>query len=292
MCRTVGGLLVLGLGLSAPAAEHPAREGPGTPAEQYKALLKAQELASSPGRVLTDEERMVFIGETYKRWNEIASRFVELAERYPKDPVAVDALIRAVWYVNSTPWPVELVGEDDARARAFALLLRDHIRSDQFGPLCERVSGGFCKEYETFLRGPGTEPLPGSPAQACLALAHYLANRSQRLELIRDQPELAREFGDLFGREYLAGLLRQDRDQASVEAETLFEQAARDFGDVKPPGGGSTIGERAEAGLFEIRHLVVGKMAPRIEGEDQDGRRFQLSDYRGKVVLIDFWSEY
>jgi peroxiredoxin len=33
-------------------------------------------------------------------------------------------------------------------------------------------------------------------------------------------------------------------------------------------------------------------VAPDIEGEDQDGVRFKLSDYRGKVVLLDFWSEY
>jgi hypothetical protein len=104
-------------------------------------------------------------------------------------------------------------------------------------------------------------------------------------------PGLAREFGDLFGREYLAGLQRQDRGKATGEAEALFERAARDYGKVKLPGGG-TVGEMAEAGLFEIRHLVAGKQAPEIEGEDQDGRRFKLSDYRGKVVLLDFWSEY
>jgi len=292
MSRIVGGFLVLGLVLPSVSAEDPAQERLATPAEQYKALLKAQESASSPGRVLSDEERMVFIGETYKRRNEIALRFVELAERYPKDPIAVDALIRAVWYVNTTPWPVELVGKDDARARAFALLLRDHLRSEKLGPLCERVSSGFCKEYETFLRAVLEQnPHRAVRAQACLALAHYLTNRSQRLDLIGDQPGLAREFGDLFGGEYLAGLQRQDRGKATGEAETLFERAARDYGDVKPPGAG-TIGERAEAGLFEIRRLVVGKVAPGIEGQDQDDRRFKLSDYRGKVVLIDFWSEY
>ena len=35
--------------------------------------------------------------------------------------------------------------------------------------------------------------------------------------------------------------------------------------------------------------LAVGTAAPDIEGEDSDGKTFKLSDYRGKVVLLDFW---
>ena len=58
---------------------------------------------------------------------------------------------------------------------------------------------------------------------------------------------------------------------------------------MKFPGGG-TVGEQARTGLFKIRHLAVGKQAPDIESEDQDGKRFKLSDYRGKVVLLYFWS--
>ena len=53
-----------------------------------------------------------------------------------------------------------------------------------------------------------------------------------------------------------------------------------------------TVGESAKAELYEIRHLSVGKEAPEIEGGDQDGKRFKLSDYWGKVVLLYFWSEY
>ena len=113
----------------------------------------------------------------------------------------------------------------------------------------------------------------------------------QRLDLVQEQPELAREFADLYGKEYLEDLRRQDRAKAVEEAEALFERAARDYGDVKLPDG-DTVAEKAEAELFEIRHLAVGKEAPDIEGEDQDGKRFKLSDYRGKVVLLDFWSEY
>lgn len=34
------------------------------------------------------------------------------------------------------------------------------------------------------------------------------------------------------------------------------------------------------------------KPAPEIRGIDADGKSFQLSDYRGKVVLLDFWAAY
>jgi cytochrome oxidase Cu insertion factor (SCO1/SenC/PrrC family) len=37
--------------------------------------------------------------------------------------------------------------------------------------------------------------------------------------------------------------------------------------------------------------LAIGNRAPEITGVDADGRRFALSDYRGKVVLLDFWFE-
>jgi len=35
---------------------------------------------------------------------------------------------------------------------------------------------------------------------------------------------------------------------------------------------------QAKVELFEIRNLSVGKEAPDIEGEDQDGKRFKLSE--------------
>jgi hypothetical protein len=283
-------MLVLVLSLSVVAVGN-GQDKPATPAEQFKALRDEYDRASSSGKILTDAERLQFIGKVYKHRNAIAAKFVELAEKYPNDPVALDALMQAVWQVNNTPWPVELVGEDTARPRAFELIQRDHIRSDKLGPLCQRVSYGFCKEYETFLR----EVLAKNPhrnvrAIACLSLAQFLNNRSQRIDLCKEQPELAREYAGLYGKEYLAELLRPDRQKAvREEMEAVFEQAAAKYGDVKLPAG-DTVAERARADLFVIRNLAVGKVAPDIEGEDEDGKRFKLSDYRGKVVLLDFWS--
>jgi len=37
---------------------------------------------------------------------------------------------------------------------------------------------------------------------------------------------------------------------------------------------------------------AVGMAAPVIEGQDVDGVPFKLSDYRGKVVVLDFWGDW
>jgi hypothetical protein len=43
---------------------------------------------------------------------------------------------------------------------------------------------------------------------------------------------------------------------------------------------------------LEQRQPVLGKVAPEIKGEDIDGKAFKLSDYRGKVVVLDFWGNW
>jgi hypothetical protein len=291
MQRIARGILALMLSLSAVAAEGNGQDTPPTPMEQYQALRREYDRAASSGVAMTDAERMKFIGRAYQRRFEYAHKFVALAERYPNDPVALDALIQAVWQVNGTPWPVELVGEDGARAKAFELIGRRHLKSDKLGPLCQRVSWGFAKEYETFLRAVAAEnPHPTVQAVARLSLGCFLNSRLQRVDLCREQPERAKEFAGLFGQEYLAELLRQERGRAMKEIEAVLEEAAAKHGDVRLPGGEDTVGQRAQAELFGIRHLSAGKQAPEMAGEDQDGKRFQLSDYRGKVVLLDFWS--
>jgi len=269
------------------------------PAEQYKALLKEYH---GPGtdfrKAKTDEERKTAV----ERLDEFSLRFLELAEKNPKDPIAmealtqvvravnaVDSLIQVAWEMNNTAFPA--AGKDNSGGRAVALLRRDHFQSDKLGPVCERMSFGIRKEYETFLRGVlQTNPHKDVQGLACLALAEFLKSRSQKVDLVKDRPEFAERYEDLFGKDYFKELERQDRAKAGKEIEAFFEKAAGSYGDVKLPFG-ATVGERARSELFEIRHLVIGKQAPDIEGEDQDGKNFKLSDYRGKVVLLDFWQE-
>jgi hypothetical protein len=77
---------------------------PASAAEQYKILRKEYDRASSSGVTLTDAERLKFVGAAYKRRYAFARNFVELAEKHANDPIALDALMQAVWQVNGTPW--------------------------------------------------------------------------------------------------------------------------------------------------------------------------------------------
>ncbi len=259
-------------------------------AEQYKALLKEfGEAANANWRATNDEERK----RATARVEPLPLKLLELAENNPNEPWTLDALTNVItheyWLDNYSSHPGW--GKDSRQARAIAILLRDHVHSDKLGETCKRAQYGFRKECETFLRTVlEKNPHRDVQGQACLRLALFLYGRLNRLDLLKDQPDVTKRYEGIYGKEYLDALRRQDRAKAVAEVEAILEQAADTYGDVKLPYGG-TIGESAKTELFAIRRLAVGKETPDIEGTDQDGVRFKLSDYRGKVVLLYFWQQ-
>ena len=48
----------------------------------------------------------------------------------------------------------------------------------------------------------------------------------------------------------------------------------------------------AKGFLNEIRNLQVGKIIPDLQSEDLNGKKVKLSDYRGKVVVLDIWATW
>jgi hypothetical protein len=53
--------------------------------------------------------------------------------------------------------------------------------------------------------------------------------------------------------------------------------------------GDTESGQRAKGRLFRYERLQVGMQIPDFESEDVEGVRFKLSDYSGKVIVLDFW---
>ena len=274
------------------AAGDDAKGKPATPEEQYKALLKEfAEAANLFFKATTAEEQTKHVPRAVK----LAPQLLELCEKHPREAFVADALIQVVnqelWLQANTKHPGR--GNNQAEERAFEQLLRDHMRSEKLGEASRRAQYGFGNDCETFLRKV-MESSPHRDVQglACLRLAQFLDGRMKRLDLVKAQPDMAKRYAGIFGKDYLDGLLRQDRAKAVQEMEAAYELAAARFGDVKLPYYSETIAERVKTELYEIRFLSVGKTAPDIEGDDQDGKHFKLNDYRGKVVLLYFWQEY
>jgi hypothetical protein len=127
--------------------------------------------------------------------------------------------------------------------------------------------------------------------QACLALARLLRQEAQMVQILKDQPEQAKTLEARLGKEKVKRLREADPVQLEKEAERLLERVVKEFANLKDARR-RTLGTVAESELFELRNLSIGKIAPDIEGEDIDGKPFKLSDYRGKVVVLDFWGHW
>jgi len=67
-----------------------------------------------------------------------------------------------------------------------------------------------------------------------------------------------------------------------ARAAGLFRQIIKDYAD-------SSVADEAERFVFEIEHLQVGMKAPEIVGKDVEGKEIRLSQFRGQVVVLDFW---
>lgn len=74
-----------------------------------------------------------------------------------------------------------------------------------------------------------------------------------------------------------------DEDKAAARAE--FGAIVREHPDSIPA-------MQIQGPEFIEKHLQIGMVAPDIEGEDLEGVPFKLSDYRGKVVVLDFWGDW
>jgi hypothetical protein len=290
---------VLVLSLSLPIAVDAGQVNPGTPKQQYSAIFKEYSPVSGGLRnAKTDLERKAAV----ERLAAFSSKFLDLAAKYPHDPIALTALRQAVQAVGFTDSAAQITWEtnrsvfpagstDGSAGRTVALVFRDHVLSEKLGPVIDRMRYGYRIEYEQCLRTVlEKNPHHEVQALACLALAQFLNDKLRMIQLAEDRPELTECYNIVFGKDYLPELQRLGRANFAARIETLFERAAGEYANVTFRSG--TVGEMAKSELYAIRHLSVGRVAPDIEGKDQDGTQFKLSNYRGKVLLLYFWSEY
>ena len=121
-----------------------------------------------------------------------------------------------------------------------------------------------------------------------LSLAHVSSQKARAfLKAVREKSEIKVVRGTALYA-LAMGLERQERKVD--EHVALLEELIKDYPDLSL--NGRSLVDRAKGKLFAARNLAVGKVAPEIVGKDVDGKEMKLSDYRGKIVVIDFWGDW
>ncbi len=135
-----------------------------------------------------------------------------------------------------------------------------------------------------------TNPDPTAKGRACLGLAEYAKGCAELVGSLESDPATVNGMAAMLGRERLDAIRSKGRAGWEQEAEGYYRRVVAEFPDGKHYRG--TLGQAAESALFEMQNLAIGKPAPEIVGEDLNGKPMKLSDYRGKVVVLDFWGDW
>jgi uncharacterized protein (TIGR03067 family) len=253
-----------------------------------EAMQKLDESASKKSTAAkSEEERAAAMLQAMRVLKDegtpLVDRALALVRPHAADKEAVEVL---TWILNQQPV------SPTASAAAADLLARHHLQDPRTLDAASRFQHAPVSWTEPLLRKLADADLPGErKVRALISLAVCAKTRAEMPAMFKDyDPAMLSMVENLFGKSYLAELRKADPAKVEAEAVKRFEELACKYGSEKY--GDRTVKDYAEASLFEIRHLGVGKEAPDIEGEDIDGKKLRLSDYRGKVVLLDFWGNW
>ncbi|MFK7768907.1 MAG: M56 family metallopeptidase [Mariniblastus sp.] len=248
-----------------------------------------------------------------KDYQELLRELFRFEKKYRGESAAVNALQLVI---KRTERSTNSNGDQERAVE----LLKEHYLDHSEIDLCMRsmIYGLPSSEIENFfLLVAEKNSLDRVKASALFCHAMYL---SEQLEL---QTYLARydwdvlKMGDLAEetRTHFIGVMkvvkRQDVEALRAEIRNLASKLKAQYGEIKQriflsyvngfrahphqPTDKSTVktfGELADRILFELDSLVEGNEVPDFDGVDPEGRKFSLSDHRGKVVLIMFSADW
>jgi hypothetical protein len=224
-------------------------------------------------------------------------RFLALAKTEPADPAAFEAL---AWVTAHNPRGREA-------EEALELLAKHHVKDKRLGSVLQNVKTSRSPAVEALLRAALKDcPHRAVCAQACYGLASLVMAKIPASTGARGSRDSRAE--DAKSEKGESTSTDKPAEPEREEAIALFERLAQEYGGVKAAGR-KTYGDLARAGLARLRPksgrsggtmdsgsapvgLEIGMVAPEIAGRDTNGRPMRLGEYRGRVVVLDFWGHW
>ena len=143
--------------------------------------------------------------------------------------------------------------------------MKHHLDDKDIGKVLSIVPRTVNPAYETILHAVMKTGEGDAKTQAAISLAKYIPVRDSKLD---------------------RSALNEDQ-LAALDKESKFLRGVLGSFD-----GDSELRKKAQDELFVLENLTVGSKAMDIVGTDLEGEEFKLSDYRGKIVFLDFWGDW
>jgi thiol-disulfide isomerase/thioredoxin len=254
-------------------AQVDARMPPQTPAEEVRGLMN--DYANEEAAIDRRQKQAGTVAQKARAAAQVpplvaySERFLQLAQKHRDNPAALEALGWIIQQTIHNSTEPEQVAARKHRARALEALRRDHAARPDIEQVCLMLVTEGDPDCDKVLAAVHEKhPQERLRGLAALALA---ASRSKQAEQLR----------------------ASDSARAAVlakEADGLYTLVAEKY--PAHQVSGNTLGEIAKKGLVELRHLSVGSVAQEIDGKDLYGKPMKLSDFKGKVVVLDFWANW
>lgn len=195
--------------------------------------------------------------DAYRRANRPTEKYVDAFLKGAKEyDGSKGAALFLSWFVSSTQSSTPL------GKQALEILFEDHVESPEMA--CVVTPSGARRMRTSFGREGMRERLT------------TLVERTPFENDIRAPARFILAQGSLKDPTISA----EDKVAAVAELRLIAEEQA-----------GKALALQATSEVFEIERLQIGMEAPELVGTDLDGRSIRLSDFRGQVVLVEFWAD-
>jgi thiol-disulfide isomerase/thioredoxin len=292
-------ILILAVSLATTTNLATAAPLPNSNDDQMRALRKAVDDACTTFQAATNDADYKLRGTYYHVLAETnLPQILDLAKRNPASETAFEMFSWMVTKVAAERGPVWT-----NRLQAVEQLAKYQATNSGVGPLCGFIGHNWIwrwreKSVVDFLQAVAkNNPDRANRGQSILSLGALNACKAENLA----------EFEQWGGVPFYAASIARfdtsdltqwgDSKSAADEAERQLEDVVANYADcrdLRPRDSKEQplLKTEAEKQLIQLLHFSLGKAAPDIEAESIEGRKFKLSDSRGKITVLSFWASW
>jgi thiol-disulfide isomerase/thioredoxin len=267
-------------------------------AEQMKGLMKKVDDAEAAYLKSYNDKNGE---ELWKRYCEINdTNLPQIFELTKQDPASQAALNAFGWILSDRRIFIQTLRTNAYQTIEF--LDAYHTTNPNIATICRTLGNNWDPTFQPltdFLqKAADKNPNRDVRGQANLALARLTKTKADILLDWESDTNFINKWIERHKTFLIEGEKNGDSKTASLEAEKFCHIVLDKYADcpsLQPTNAFNfkhTLGELAKIELFQLEHLMVGKTVPELEGEDIDGNKLKLSDYRGKIVVLSFWASW